>query len=246
MSPQQKTAISFTKRLLLFLIVGTASIFLIKAIYALGPQSPESSSNAQSSEERELQYKIPSHVPIKIKIREEKEKAVKNLRNDKWLGDFEIEVTNTSTKPIYFLELWIMLPEIVSENGGIVGVPLRYGRMAFIRHDTLPLADDMPIKPGEAYTFAIPEKYKRGWYARKARGQIANPKKLEIQFAQLSFGDGTGFERTDAMPYPHKKEQSLAEPPPEAFITATSFATGRKSKTRMTRSLVVGPGMCSW
>lgn len=135
MNPQST---SFGARLFLLVMLSVAAFLTLRGLL--------DSTNAQSSEERQLEYKIPTHVPIRIKIREEKEKAVKNLRNDKWLGDFEIEVTNTSTKPIYFLELWIMLPEFVA-NGGVVGVPLRYGRMAFIHHDTLPLDDDMPIKP---------------------------------------------------------------------------------------------------
>jgi hypothetical protein len=43
MSPRQANAISLTKRLLLFLVVGTTSIFLIKAIYALGPAQSQGS-----------------------------------------------------------------------------------------------------------------------------------------------------------------------------------------------------------
>jgi hypothetical protein len=185
------------------LLLSVTSLCLLRGI--LG------SSTAQTSE-RELDYKIPTHVPITIKLRKEKEKAVKDLRNVRWLGDFELEVANTSIKPIYFLELWVMLPEITSENGGLVGIPLRYGRMAFIEHDKLPLPDDVPIRPGETYTFKIPEKDQRGWYAHKAKGNMTDPKKLQIIFVQLSFGDGTGFDRTDAKPYPYTKEQSLIEP----------------------------------
>jgi len=112
-----------------------------------------------------------------------------------------MEVTNTSNKPIYFLELWIILPEIVAENGAVVGMPLRFGRMAFIQHDTLPLPGDVPIRPNESYTFKIPEKDQRGWYAHKAKGYITEPKKVQILFVQLSFADGTGYNRTDGAPY---------------------------------------------
>jgi hypothetical protein len=55
-------------------------------------------------EERQLEDAIPKHVPIKVKIKAEKEKAFKDLHNEKWLRDLEIEVTNTGTKPIYFLD----------------------------------------------------------------------------------------------------------------------------------------------
>src|SRR4028118_1708036 len=57
------------------------------------------SSTAQSmqKEERELEDKIPKHLPLKIKV--------KNLNNEKWARDVEVEVTNTGDKPIYHLSL---------------------------------------------------------------------------------------------------------------------------------------------
>lgn len=60
-------------------------------------QSPEQEATpaADSSEERKLHDAIPSHLPVKIKV--------KNLNNKKWLQDLEIEVKNTGQKPIYYL-----------------------------------------------------------------------------------------------------------------------------------------------
>jgi hypothetical protein len=49
--------------------------------------------------ERTFDDKIPKRVPIKIKIRAEKEKAFKDLKNANWHRDFVLEVTNTSNKP---------------------------------------------------------------------------------------------------------------------------------------------------
>jgi hypothetical protein len=161
-----------------------------------------------AQEERALEDKIPKHVPLKIKIRAEKEKSFKDLNNEKWMRDFELEVTNTSGKPIYFLELWLEYPEVISENGHKVGVPLRYGRMDFIHFDTLALPTDIPIKPGETIAFTIPEQDLRGWLAHKLRENRQEPKKIEITFAQLSYGDGSGFNGTDARPYPYKRDKS--------------------------------------
>ena len=52
------------------------------------------SSTAQSPQkaERELEDEIPKHLPIKIKV--------KHLNNEKWTRDLEVEVKNTSNKPI--------------------------------------------------------------------------------------------------------------------------------------------------
>jgi len=157
-------------------------------------------------EERTFENTIPKHVPIKIKLK--KEKAFKDLTNAQWYQDFELEVTNTSDKPIYFLEVWLILPETKSENDVQIAFPLRYGRADFIHFNTLPIATDVPIQPGETYTFTIPETYQRGWRAFKVRKNGPDPGKVEIKFVQLSFGDGTGFNGTDALPYPYKREQS--------------------------------------
>ena len=75
MSPRQKDAISFTKRLVLFLVVGTASIFVIKVIYALGPQLPES-----SKEERKLKTREFKDMPVEVV-------EVRNLQSETWYED---------------------------------------------------------------------------------------------------------------------------------------------------------------
>jgi hypothetical protein len=165
---------------------------------------------AQNDEEREIEDKIPKHLPLKVKLKTEKEAKVKDFKNDQWVRDFELEVTNTSEKPIYFLNVWVLLPEFIGPSGGVRGMPLRYGRMDFIKHDTRPIPEDVPIKPGDTYTFKIPETDQQGWYARQAAGPVKNPRKLQFIFSDLSFGDGTGFSGTTALPYP-KKQISKAE-----------------------------------
>src|ERR1044071_3844196 len=120
-----------------------------------GNELAELRSQASPQEEREFKDEIPKHLPIKFKLKAEKEKKFKYLGNPEWYRDFELEVTNTSDKPIYFLELWLVYPEINSGNGAPVGIPLRYGRMHFIEHNTRPLPTDVPIQPGESYVFTI-------------------------------------------------------------------------------------------
>ena len=43
--------------------------------------------------EREFRTGLPKHVPLKIKA--------KNVNGENWTRDLEIEVTNTSEKPIH-------------------------------------------------------------------------------------------------------------------------------------------------
>ncbi|HET8669511.1 MAG TPA: hypothetical protein VFM05_02460 [Candidatus Saccharimonadales bacterium] len=54
-------------------------------------------------QERVFENKIPTHIPIKIKIKKEKEKSFKDPKNEKWLREFALELTNTGDKLIYFL-----------------------------------------------------------------------------------------------------------------------------------------------
>ena len=62
-------------------------------------------SRAQSDEkeEREVVDKIPKHIPIKVKVK--KPEKLKDAENEDWLGELELEVTNTGTKPIYHLHI---------------------------------------------------------------------------------------------------------------------------------------------
>jgi hypothetical protein len=48
------------------------------------------------------------------KLKKEKEESFKDLKNEKWLREFELEVTNTGDKPIYFL--YIMLGTNVKDK----------------------------------------------------------------------------------------------------------------------------------
>ncbi len=190
-----------SRSLCVILGIAVSILFIISAIrVASSKPQPSQADSAQSENRKQLIYLIPHHVPLKIKV--------KNLDNEKWVRDLTVEVTNTSDKPIYFLELWVTLPEIVLENGGPVGFTLRYGRMEFVHFGTMALPEDIPIQPGETYTFKIGEKYQRGWEAHKARENKPNPKKVHLTFVQLSFGDGTGYNGTDAKPFPYRRAQS--------------------------------------
>src|SRR5438270_12982326 len=106
MNPPAKTSSRAARRLLLLFFLFVAAVFLIQGVLTLGV--------AQSTEERELKDKTPTHVPIKIKIKAEKEKLFKDVTNENWLRDLEIEVTNTGNKPIYYIGLTIEMTEVIS------------------------------------------------------------------------------------------------------------------------------------
>ncbi len=81
-----------------------AAALVLSVVGVLLMASRQTSSSA-AFQERIFENKIPAHIPIKIKIKKEKEESFKDLKNEKWLREFELEVTNTGDKPIYYLEI---------------------------------------------------------------------------------------------------------------------------------------------
>jgi len=188
-----------------------------------------SSTTAQSSNEREFEDKIPKHVPITIKLKTEKEKAFKDLKNEKWLQDFELEVTNTSNKPIYFLLLWLELPDTKGYNNNPLAFTLQYGRIDFIHFNTQPVDTDVPIPPGDTRTFTIPDEEQQGWRERKLRRNLPDPGKVRIKFVHLSFGDGSGFDGAGRA-YPYKKQQSSTAPCREGPVQTVEKEFGKRER----------------
>src|SRR4051812_46130380 len=114
MHPQQTPA-ALRKRLFLFFVIFLACVLLLTGMFT--------PSVAQLTEERELEDKIPKHLPIKVKIKKEKEKAFKDLKNEKWMRELEVEVTNIGDKPIYFLYFVVTLDDITAPNGTNMAFP---------------------------------------------------------------------------------------------------------------------------
>lgn len=156
--------------------------------------------------------KIPKHLPIKIKVKKEKEGRVKDLKNEDWIGDLEVEVTNTGTKPIYYLDIVLTLPDVFGPNGVQIGCFLKYGRGELISISEPLRQDDVPIKPGEVAVLTVPAHLVEGWRRVRGRGELTNPKKIEFLFGLINFGDGTGFSGTDGGSLPDIKERGAKAP----------------------------------
>jgi hypothetical protein len=159
--------------------------------------APGLTSSSASVQERAFENKIPAHIPIKIKIKKEKEESFKDPKNEKWLSQFELEVTNTGDKPIYFLYI-TMGTNVKVENGLEIVYSLVYGRAELGDIVTKAGADDVPIKPGETYILQIGKVplWEKG--VREKRWPESTKLTAEIQV--LSFGDGTGYFGTQLYP----------------------------------------------
>jgi hypothetical protein len=147
-------AISANKRLWSVLVIFAGLLLLLRIL--AGPssaQTPSSAEDSASRNERILESLIKDDVPIKIKIKQDKEASFKDLQNERWLSEFELELTNTGDKPIYFL--YITMGTGVNVGGQEIVFPLHYGRPELGDIVTKAEPDDVPIKPGETYVMKV-------------------------------------------------------------------------------------------
>jgi hypothetical protein len=200
MNPQEATPVSGYKRFFQVSLVILAFIFVVKVMLVSG--------TAQSTtDERVLEDKVPKHLPIKVKLKKEKEKTFKDLKNEKWARALELEVTNTGDKPIYSLSFILEMPEI-SSGGFPIVFTLDYGSVRMGTFKNKPGPDDIPIKPGETYVLKIIPGSAKAFEEYTVEENWPNPKKVILVFQIMDFGDGTGFEGTTgvAVSYPQNQQ----------------------------------------
>lgn len=173
------------------------------------------STTAQSSQsKRQLDDRVPDHLPIKIKIKKEKQEGFHDLKNDHWAQDFVLEVKNTGNRPIYALSLAWMFEEVIMPNGSHYGSILRYGRSEFITNaEEKPKPEDVPIQPGETHVFKLSSSSIESWESWAKDNRVPQPKKVMVFFDWISFGDGTGWESPNGQRFDRRKSVAFASPP---------------------------------
>jgi hypothetical protein len=185
---------------------------------------------AAPGQERLLGIGVPSHLPLKVKV--------KNWDSMKWAHDLEVEVTNTSERPIYFLDFYIILPDIKRFTGYAQGFWLAYGRGKLLDFSTPLEADDVPIQPGEKYIFKIPEASAKGWDDLREEQGWPEPTIINLIFQGLNFGDGTGYCDAGGTPVnntrrPEQKFEDRCPDYPDPFtILCSSFTPSVRSTAR--------------
>ena len=179
-----------------------ASALVLSVVCVLIIASRLSPSSA-ALQERIFENKIPAHLPIKIKIKKEKEQSFKDLKNEKWLREFELEVTNTGDRPIYYLEIVMNTHVQFDGVGPEIVFSLRYGRPELGDIVTKATSDDVPIKPGETHILMVGNATLWEQGVREKRWPESTKFTAEIQV--LSFGDGTGIWGTELYPPPGRR-----------------------------------------
>lgn len=176
----------------------TALALLIIGVLMLAPSSA-------GLQERIFENKIPAHIPIKIKIRKEKEESFKDLKNEKWLREFELEVTNTGDKPIYFLLIHLGT-NVKFDGGREISYSVMYGRPELGDILTKATSDDVPIKPGETIYLSVNVSGAQLWETLVREQRFPESNKFTAEFQQLSFGDGTGYFVSELYPPPGRRK----------------------------------------
>jgi hypothetical protein len=197
--------LSFSMKVFVLFVVSLFTFALIKTTI---------STTAQSSQaKRQLDNRVPGHLPIKVKIKKEKEENFQDLKNERWIRDFELEVRNTGERPIYALSVAWMLEEVKMPNGNPYGAIFRYGRSEFITNPgETPKPEDIPIQPGETHLFKLSAKSVEGWESWARDNKLPPPKSIQIIFDWVSFGDGTGWEGPGGKAFNRRKPLAFASP----------------------------------
>lgn len=195
MDPQK----SFSLPVQLFVLFA-AIVFMFALMKTAAPTTAQSSQS-----KRLLDDRVPSHLPIKVKIKKEKEQEFQDLKNERWMSDFELELKNTGDRPIYALSVAWMLEEVTMPDGSHYGSMFRYGRSEFITNPSeRPKPEDIPIQPGETHVFKFSLSSVEGWESFAKENNLPQPKSIQIFFNWVSFGDGTGWEGPNGQRFDRK------------------------------------------
>jgi hypothetical protein len=166
-------------------------------------QASQDSAAASAQEERELKSTMPDCLPIKVKVKNEK--SFKDRKNKGWARELELEVKNTGDKPIYFLLMGIILPD-VTIDGVPYGLQLHYGRIELFRFTTQIQSDDVPIRPGETVILRLPEEQVKGYEHCRDNACGTDAKKVQLDFQLINFGDGTGLRGINGQFHQYRKK----------------------------------------
>lgn len=181
-----------------FLILLLSALVIVYGFAASGAQAPPQS-------EREFENAMPAHVPLKVKLKSEK--SFKDLKNKGWARELELEVKNTGGKPIHYLYVILLMPDVLLEGGVPLSFRVSYGRSWLADANTPLRPDEPPIPPGESVTLKVEEKRWKAYEMMREEKKRADPRRVRLELQILDYGDGTGFESTKGAPllYPPKK-----------------------------------------
>src|ERR1051326_2157628 len=99
---------------------------------------------------------------FRSKSRRRKKAGFKDIANEDWARDFEVEVTNIGDRPIYEFYLVLVL-DVKDDSNQDVQAPLYYGRAELGDHRVHAKSTDVPLRPGESCFLKIHPSQVEAW-----------------------------------------------------------------------------------
>jgi hypothetical protein len=184
--------------------------------------SAHSQQAGSDAAERKFVNTVPEHVPINVKLKSEK--SFKDLKNKNWARELEIEIKNKGDKPIYYLYVVIVMPDVLV-GGYPLSMRTAYGRKELGLPDTPVGPDDVPVLlPGETLTMKLPEGQVRAYEQSRDEEGRPDPDTVEFEMQVVKFGDGASFRGRGGMR--HREATKDGPPKPRSQFT---FVTGGKT-----------------
>jgi hypothetical protein len=195
-----RKSLLFLSPLVLLILCSTTTVLMVAppTSFSQGPPA------------REMHIQAGQNHPLAVK-------EIRNLQSAMLLRDLEVEVKNTSDKPIYYMRIHLTFPDINTGENQKYGFSLFYGNLRFNQLDERAGLQDKPINPGESYVFTIPEGKWKGFEVYKSKNNFSEAlakaltNRIELILLEVSFGDGTGYEY--GRPYPRNQTSSVRSPP---------------------------------
>jgi hypothetical protein len=130
---------------------------------------------------------------------------IDKLQSDKFPADFEIEMKNITKKPIYYMDIVVILRGTPLIGAIPTGFRMSFGNPKLINNENLPGPTDIPANPGETFVLKPhPENVKsvRQYLSNQfgdsnVEAALSN---VVLIFQVINFGDGTGYLAGSAYP----------------------------------------------
>ena len=180
-------------------LMSLAAVMMAALMLSYGAKIVLSASVTQEQiiNERRFENLIPARVPFKVELKSEQ--TFKRKENKNWARELELEVTNTGSKPIYYLYVVLVMPDVLV-GGYPLSIQLIHGRPELYFLDTPIQPDDVPILPGKSVTLKVSGGRIRGYEKAREAEQRADPEKVQLYMQFINFGDGTGLQGDDGRP----------------------------------------------
>jgi hypothetical protein len=122
------------------------------------------------------------------------------LQSSNFPQDFEIQMRNISKKPIYFMDVMVLLSETakLGLGGSSFGFRVRFGNPKLTSINNRPDSTDTPAKPGETFVLkpdAANVKDLRSYFQSRIDSSNVDAalSNVTLIFQVINFGDGTGY-----------------------------------------------------